>query len=251
MQQGRVPTSGHCAVDVPPATSQAAKQKAVATEPEVEDSSSDDDDPQTVRTFLPDHTDPRTDPWEEDEPLAFRLSLRPISEGSSTAGDEASPSRAQALPDLTNPPPLVNTANDSQLPQVQYVAPNDKVAVAAEEIAIENLAEPDGGNLADKEPAPQVPEEEAEILHEPVPEAVPVAEPLEAPIAVDPNLPPMPHSRLERLAPVLEVVPPGVVDDAREGLRHLLGPDILTPGAPMRVLEYLRVLLSEGAITEA
>ncbi|XP_061999539.1 uncharacterized protein LOC133716919 [Rosa rugosa] len=120
----------------------------------------------------------------------------------------------------------------------------DAVAEAVEAEAAEPALNMVGQELLP--PAPQVTEAgELGDLPEPMPEAAPVAEPPEAPVAEQPT-----PSTLERLARVLEVTPPGVVDEAREGLRRFLGPDILIPGAPVRVLEYLRVLLREGAITE-
>ncbi|XP_062028384.1 uncharacterized protein LOC133744265 [Rosa rugosa] len=138
----------------------------------------------------------------------------------------------------------IATADSSELPVEE--GPNVEAVVG--EITDEVPAEP-VPNVVGEEPAPHAPQvievEEIGALPEPVPEAIPVAEPLEAPIAEQPT-----PSTLERLARVLEVTPPGVVDDAREGLRRLLGPDILTPGVPARVLEYLRMLLREGAVSE-
>ncbi|XP_062017061.1 uncharacterized protein LOC133733424 [Rosa rugosa] len=50
-QEGNTPFSGSRAANTSQATGQSGKQKAVMTEPEDKESSSDDDDSQTVRTF--------------------------------------------------------------------------------------------------------------------------------------------------------------------------------------------------------
>ncbi|XP_061991266.1 uncharacterized protein LOC133709505 [Rosa rugosa] len=138
----------------------------------------------------------------------------------------------------------IPTADSRELPAEE--GPNAEAVVR--EIEDEAPAEP-APNMVGEEPAPHAPQvievEEIGVLPELMPEAVPVAEPLEAPVAEQPT-----PSTLERLARVLEVTPHGVVDDAREGLRRLLGPDILILGAPAKVLEYLRVLLREGAVSE-
>ncbi|PRQ48359.1 hypothetical protein RchiOBHm_Chr2g0109801 [Rosa chinensis] len=109
-----------------------------------------------------------------------------------------------------------------------------------------------------QEPAPQVLEVGAEINVAPEPVAAPIVEPQEVPAeaAVDANaivdVPhPEPPNRLERLVRVLEVAPPGVIDEARDGLQRLLGPDILLPDAPARAQEYLMVLRRQRTITEA
>ncbi|XP_062016788.1 uncharacterized protein LOC133733178 [Rosa rugosa] len=286
------------------------------TEPEDKESSSDDDDSQTIAALSArkrSRSDPRTDLWAEDEPIADRLvrhrSLRHTEEGSSAAGEGTSASQAQAPTIVNNSPPPASAASNAQLalipvqiiddsspeaedrvplpdaprkepsdiPVLEQIAPDsipipseanpeampavvvreppaeenpnafnteDAVAEAVEAEAAEPALNMVGQELLP--PAPQVTEAgELGDLPEPMPEAAPVAEPPEAPVAEQPT-----PSTLERLARVLEVTPPGVVDEAREGLRRFLGPDILIPGAPVRVLEYLRVLLREGAITE-
>ncbi|XP_061993544.1 uncharacterized protein LOC133711434 [Rosa rugosa] len=161
----------------------------------------------------------------------------------------------QVAPDLV---PVSGEVNQEPVPiailreppveENQNPGPIEQVAAATVEVLGESPAEPDGADADNQEPvpdAPQAPEVGNGVNPEPVMEAVPVAEPLEAPVAAAPNPLPAPPSRLERLARVLEVTPPGVIDDARECLRRLLGPDILTPGAPARASEYLRVLLCE------
>ncbi|XP_061994969.1 uncharacterized protein LOC133712870 isoform X1 [Rosa rugosa] len=164
-----------------------------------------------------------------------------------TFREEPIPLLASTVPDLD---PILGEA--ALAPIVDFREPaveeGPNAEAAAEKIANEDPAEP-APNVVGQETAPHAPQVieagEPEELHEPVPEATPVAEPPEAPAAEPPT-----PSTLERLARVLEVTPPGVVDEARESLRRLLGPDILIPGAPARVLEYLRVLLREGAVTE-
>ncbi|XP_061997797.1 uncharacterized protein LOC133715343 [Rosa rugosa] len=286
------------------------------TEPEDKESSSDDDDSQTIAALSArkrSRSDPRTDLWAGDEPIADRLvrhrSLRHTEEGSSAAGEGTSASQAQAPTIVNNSPPPAGAASNAQLalipvqiiddssseaedrvplpdatrkessdiPVLEQIAPDsipipseanpeampsvvvreppaeenpnafnteDAVAEAVEAEAAEPALNMVGQELLP--PAPQVTEAgELGDLPEPMPEAAPVAEPPEVPVAEQPT-----PSTLERLARVHEVTPPGVVDEAREGLRRFLGPDILIPGAPVRVLEYLRVLLREGAITE-
>ncbi|KAM5554610.1 hypothetical protein ABKV19_022820, partial [Rosa sericea] len=129
---GSVPPSGSRAVDASPATGQAAKKKAIATEPEVENSSSDDDDPQTIAAALArksSRSDPRTDPWADDEPLADQLvrhrSSRQAGEGSSAAGDDASASQAQVPTGFNNPPPPIGAANNMQLALVSVQVIDD------------------------------------------------------------------------------------------------------------------------------
>ncbi|XP_061993940.1 uncharacterized protein LOC133711875 [Rosa rugosa] len=307
IQLGRAPPSSNRAAGFPPATGPAAKQKAKLSKPEVEDSFSDDDDPQTIAAALArkrSRAEFRTDLWATDEPVADRLVRRRFSrqvgEGSSAAGEGVSGTPAQetngdspsainvasnmqlgvvpaqviddSSPEFEERLPLLHTPREQPILLLESAVPDSgptsgetapiptvdsrelpveedpNVEVVVGEIADEAPAEP-VPNVVGEEPAPHAPlvieVEEIGALPEPVPEAIPVAEPLEAPIAEQPT-----PSTLERLARVLEVTPPGVVDDAREGLRRLLGPDILTPGAPTRVLEYLRVLLREGAISE-
>ncbi|XP_062028352.1 uncharacterized protein LOC133744229 [Rosa rugosa] len=315
LQEGSSPLSGSRAANASQAADQSGKQKAVMIEPEDKESSSSDDDMQTIAALSARkraRSDPRTDLWAEDEPIADRLvrhrSSRHAEEGSSTVGEGTSASQAPAPTVVNHSPPPAGAVDNAQLasipvqiiddsspeaenrvllldapreepsdvPVLEQTAPDSipvpseaspetMLAIIVYEPPIEEVpnvvgtgddvigaveaeaAEP-VPNVVDRElppPAPQVAEaEELEDLPEPVPE-VPIAEPPEAPVAEPPT-----PSTLERLARVLEVTPPGVVDEVREGLRRFLGPDILIPGAPVRVLEYLRMLLREGAITE-
>ncbi|XP_040373740.1 uncharacterized protein LOC121052550 [Rosa chinensis] len=130
--------------------------------------------------------------------------------------------------------------------------------VLAEEVAVVDPVKPAGEGVVAQEPAPQVLEVGADMNAAPKPVAAPIVEPQEVPAAAaaDANAianvpPPEPPNRLERLVRVLEVAPPGVIDEARDGLQRLLGPDILLPGAPARAQEYLMVLRRERTITEA
>ncbi|XP_062009689.1 uncharacterized protein LOC133726198 [Rosa rugosa] len=314
LQEGSAPLSGSRATNASQAAGQSGKQKAIMIEPEDKESSSDDDDMQTIAALSARkraRSDPRTDLWAEDEPIADRLvrhrSSRHAEEGSSTVGDGKSASQAPAPTVVNHSPTPAGAVENAQLalipvqiiddsspeaenrvlpldapreepsdvPVLEQIAPDSipvpsdanpetMLAIIVYEPPIEEVpnvvgtgddvigaveaeaAEP-VPNVVDQElppPAPQVAEaEELEDLPEPAPE---VPEPVpEVPVAEPPT-----PSTLERLARVLEVPPPGVVDEVREGLRRLLGPDILIPGAPVRVLEYLRVLLREGAITE-
>ncbi|XP_062020879.1 uncharacterized protein LOC133737305 [Rosa rugosa] len=118
--EGCAPPSGNRAVGVSPATGLAAKQKAILTKPEVEDTSSDDDDPQTIAAVLArkrSRAELRTDPWAEDEPAADRLVCRRLSrqvgEGSSAAGEGVSGTKAQET--NGDPPSAINAADNMQL----------------------------------------------------------------------------------------------------------------------------------------
>ncbi|XP_062014152.1 uncharacterized protein LOC133730610 [Rosa rugosa] len=192
----------------------------------------DDSSPEAENRVLP-----LDAPHEEPSDVSV---LEQIAPDSIPVPSEASPETMLAI--IVYEPPIEEVPN--------VVGTGDDVIGAAEEEAAEPVP-----NVVDQElppPAPQVAEaEELEDLPEPAPEVpepvpeVPIAEPPEVPVAEPPT-----PSTLERLARVLEVTPPGVVDEVRESLRRLLGPDILIPGAPVRVLEYLRVLLRKGAITE-
>ncbi|XP_040369488.1 uncharacterized protein LOC121051325 [Rosa chinensis] len=164
----------------------------------------------------------------------------------------ATPVLAQIAPDpipsevVQEPVPI---ATLHEPPAVENLGPVGEVAVAVEVLGA-NPADPAGEDVANQEPAPHAPEAGKRVNVEPVLETVPVVEPLEAPAAAAPNPLPVPPSRLERLARVLDVTPPGVIDEARDGLHHLLSPDILLPGAFVRALVYLRVLRRKQAITE-
>ncbi|XP_024178368.1 fruit protein pKIWI501-like [Rosa chinensis] len=232
--EGNAPLPGRCATSASPAAGQSGKQKAVLTELEAEDSSFDDDDPQTVAAALArkrSRSNPRTDPWAEDEPPADRLA--PVDPGNlpppaSTAGDVHSASIPVQIKEDSSPELEESTAPPDEPPE-EPTAGN----VPAEEIAVADPAEPIGEGMVAQEPAPYVPEIGAGINGEPEPDAAPVVEPQEVPAAaaVDANAianvpPPEPPNRLERLVRILEVAPPGVIDEARDGLQRLLGPDI-------------------------
>lgn len=62
-------------------------------------------------------------------------------------------------------------------------------------------------------------------------------------------LPPRPPTRLERLRRVLEVTPPSAVDEAKMVLHEHLGPRVLETDILPRVLEALRYLRQEKALT--
>ncbi|PRQ35142.1 putative aminotransferase-like, plant mobile domain-containing protein [Rosa chinensis] len=313
--EGSAPRSGSRTIRASPAVDQPGKQKAVIAEPEVEDSSSDDDNPQTVAAALArkrSRSDPGTDPWEEDEPIANRLVRRRSSgqtgEGSLVTGEGTSASQAQAPTDSSNLPPPASAVSVAQLASIpvqviddsspeleEGIAPLDAppeepiaaqpltqivlnpfpdeaaqepapIAIlhepsAAEspnpvgetaidvEVPVADPADPIGEDMVIQEPAPHVPEVGEGANAEPEPEAVPVIEPQEAHAAAAPL--PEPPSRLERLVRVLEVAPPGVIDEAKDGLQRLLSPDILLPGASTRAQEYLMVLRRERTITGA
>ncbi|XP_062014263.1 uncharacterized protein LOC133730744 [Rosa rugosa] len=209
------------------AAGQSGKQKAVMIEPEDKESSPDDDDMQTIRALCLFATGPR-------DMLKKDLQLLII--------DDSSPEAENRVLLLDAPreepsdvPVLEQIAPDS-IPVPSEASPETMLAIIVYEPPIEEVpnvvgtgddvigaveaeaAEP-VPNVVDQElppPAPQVAEaEELEDLPEPTPE---VPEPVpEVPIAEPPE------------APVAE--PP-------------------TPSTLERVLEYLRVLLREGAITE-
>ncbi|XP_062014011.1 uncharacterized protein LOC133730439 [Rosa rugosa] len=110
----------HRAAGVPPATGPAAKQKAKLSKPEVEDTSSDDDDPQTIAAALArkrSRAEFRTDPWATDEPIADRLVRRKFSgqvgEGSSVAGEGVSGTPTQE--NNGDSPSAINAASNMQL----------------------------------------------------------------------------------------------------------------------------------------
>ncbi|PRQ25511.1 hypothetical protein RchiOBHm_Chr6g0284481 [Rosa chinensis] len=178
-----------------------------------------------------------------------RVPLPDISHGQPTATlllEQAGPDSIPVSSEVAQEPVLTAILRKLLAEEDPNAIPNEEAAVTEGEIVTENPAEL-VLDVVGQDPAPQAIEAgEVEENPEPLPEAVPVAEPLEAPsVAEQP-----PPSTLEWLAPVLKVTTPGVIDDAREGLRRLLGPDILIPGAPARVLEYLRVLLRERVITQ-
>ncbi|XP_024184705.1 uncharacterized protein LOC112189594 [Rosa chinensis] len=180
-----------------------------------------------------------------------RVSLPDISHGHPTALllEQAGPDSIQAPGEVAQEPVLTSILHELPAEEDPNAIPNEEAAVTAGEIVVENPTEL-VLDVVGQEHAPYAPQAieagEAGENPEPMPEAVPVEEPLEAlPVAEQP-----PPSTLERLARLLKVTPPWVVDDAREGLRRLLGPDILIPCTPARVLEYLRVLLCERVITE-
>ncbi|XP_024163793.2 uncharacterized protein LOC112170704 [Rosa chinensis] len=284
-QEGNVPPSGSRAVSASPATGQSEKQKIAAA----------------ALAHKCSRSDPLTDPWKEDEPIADRLvrlrSSRQTGEGSLAASEGTSASQAQAPLDSDNPPPPASIASDVQLasipvqviddsspkseermplldapheepsvahvlvqivpdpipgeevqepapiailyepPAAENLGPVEEAAVAAEVLGA-NPANPAGEDMANQEPAPHVPEAGERMNFESGPEAAPVVEPHKAPAtaaALDPLL--EPPSRLERLARVLEMAPPGVIDEARDGFQRLLSSNILLPGASVRALE--------------
>ncbi|KAM5554362.1 hypothetical protein ABKV19_022637, partial [Rosa sericea] len=107
---GRIPSTGNRAVDASPATGQAAKQKAKVIEPEGEDSSSEDDDPQTIAAALArkrSRADPQTDLWAEDEPVADRLVI-----------DDSSPEveERMSLPDTSREQPIATLLLEQSTP---------------------------------------------------------------------------------------------------------------------------------------
>ncbi|XP_062006130.1 uncharacterized protein LOC133723336 [Rosa rugosa] len=91
-------------------------------EPEDKESSSDDDDMQTIAALSARkraRSDPRTDLWAEDEPIADRLvrhrSSRHAEEGSSTVGEGTSASQALAPTVVTHSPTPAGAVDNAQL----------------------------------------------------------------------------------------------------------------------------------------
>ncbi|XP_062021103.1 uncharacterized protein LOC133737590 [Rosa rugosa] len=89
-------------------------------EPEDRESSYDDDDSQTIAALSArkrSRSDPRTDLWAEDEPIALvrHRSSRHTEGGSSAAGEGTSASQAQAPTIVNNSPPPAGAASSTQL----------------------------------------------------------------------------------------------------------------------------------------